>query len=232
MAGMRLAKEGLKKDNRREKIRLHESEERLRRLAENATDMIYRMSLPDGHYEYVSPASIDLFGYAPQAFYGSPLLIQKVIHPDWVDYFKEQWTKLLSGNMPPFYEYQIRHKSGEERWLHQRNDQGHITYVSPVGLKIWGGAPCEIIGSHFIELVHAAGLARGIGDFKGAPRGHNGGEQSGSRMSGWETLAALRQLSPGLPVILASGHDEGKEGEPCALCRFAVPYDADGPIPP
>jgi two-component system cell cycle sensor histidine kinase/response regulator CckA len=28
------------------------------------------------------------------------------------------------------------------------------------------------------------------------------------RMDGWETLAALRQIRPGLPVILASGHDE------------------------
>ena len=28
------------------------------------------------------------------------------------------------------------------------------------------------------------------------------------RMDGWETLSALRKLSPGIPVILASGHDE------------------------
>ena len=28
------------------------------------------------------------------------------------------------------------------------------------------------------------------------------------RMSGWDTLAALRALDPGCPVILASGYDE------------------------
>ena len=28
------------------------------------------------------------------------------------------------------------------------------------------------------------------------------------RMNGWETLAALRKLAPGLPVILASGYDQ------------------------
>ena len=28
------------------------------------------------------------------------------------------------------------------------------------------------------------------------------------RMNGWETLAALRKLAPGLPVILTSGYDE------------------------
>jgi CheY-like chemotaxis protein len=28
------------------------------------------------------------------------------------------------------------------------------------------------------------------------------------RMDGWATLAALRRLAPGIPVILASGYDE------------------------
>jgi CheY-like chemotaxis protein len=28
------------------------------------------------------------------------------------------------------------------------------------------------------------------------------------RMNGWETLTALRQLAPGLPVILLSGHSD------------------------
>ena len=30
------------------------------------------------------------------------------------------------------------------------------------------------------------------------------------RMNGWETLAALRKLAPGLPVILASGYDKAQ----------------------
>ncbi len=30
------------------------------------------------------------------------------------------------------------------------------------------------------------------------------------RMNGWETMAALRQIQPALPVILSSGHDESK----------------------
>ena len=100
---------------------LKESEEKYRRITENAKDMIYRMSLPDGNYEYVSPASLDLFGYLPEEFYESPVLIQKIIHPAWIDYFKEQWVNLLDGNMSPFYEYQISHKSGETKWMNQRN---------------------------------------------------------------------------------------------------------------
>jgi len=29
-------------------------------------------------------------------------------------------------------------------------------------------------------------------------------------MGGWETLAALRKLAPGLPVVLASGYDKAE----------------------
>ncbi len=101
--------------------KLRESEERYRFLTENARDMIYRMSLPDGRYEYVSPSSVDLFGYTPTEFYDSPKLIQEIIHPDWRKYFEEEWGKLLIGNMSPSYEYQIIHKSGNPRWLYQRN---------------------------------------------------------------------------------------------------------------
>ncbi len=100
---------------------LRESEDKYRMLTENAKDMIYRMSLPDGNYEYVSPASIDLTGYTPEAFYESPMLIQKNIHPDWVGYLREQWASLMDGKAAPFYEYQIIHKSGEVRWMNQRN---------------------------------------------------------------------------------------------------------------
>jgi PAS domain S-box-containing protein len=103
------------------RIKLRKSTNRYFRLTENARDLIYRMSFPDGVYEYVSPASVDLFGYTPTEFYASPALIQKVIHPDWHKYFEEQWARLIVGDMPPFYEYQIIHKSGETKWMHQRN---------------------------------------------------------------------------------------------------------------
>jgi len=35
------------------------------------------------------------------------------------------------------------------------------------------------------------------------------------RMNGWETMATLRDIAPGIPVILASGYDEGKVMEDC-----------------
>jgi PAS domain S-box-containing protein len=46
---------------------------------------------------------------------------QKLIHPDWVEYFKNEWKNLLDGHVAPFYEYQIIDNSGKIRWLNQRN---------------------------------------------------------------------------------------------------------------
>ena len=96
-------------------------EARYRLLAENARDMIYRMSLPDGQYEYVSSASSKLFGYTPSEFLSSPKLINNIIHPDWQEHFNEQWDQLIRGDVPHFYEYKVIHKSGEARWINQRN---------------------------------------------------------------------------------------------------------------
>lgn len=101
--------------------RIEESEARYFRLAENARDMIYRMSLPDGKYEYVSRASADITGYEPEEFYAEPMLVKRFIHPDWLHYFEVNWERMLEGDVPPIYEYQIIGKYGDVRWLNQRN---------------------------------------------------------------------------------------------------------------
>jgi PAS domain S-box-containing protein len=100
---------------------LEERESRLRRLADNAPDMIYRMSLPDGKYEYVSPAAAAITGYAPEEFYDEPCLVSRLIHPAWQEYFQQEWDALLRNQAPPSYEFQIVDKAGRTRWINQRN---------------------------------------------------------------------------------------------------------------
>ncbi|MFO1424843.1 MAG: PAS domain S-box protein [Candidatus Competibacteraceae bacterium] len=114
---------------------LRESEARFRRLAENAPDMIYRMTLPEGRYEYVSPASHPITGYAPEEFYQSPHLIQPVIHPDWRADLAEEWTELIAGRALPTYEYQIVHPSGQTKWLRQRNVLVRDEQGQPVAIE-------------------------------------------------------------------------------------------------
>jgi PAS domain S-box-containing protein len=100
---------------------LEESEKKFRRLTTNARDMIYRMSLPDGKFEYISPASVALTGYTPEEYYSDPDLLKRVFHPAWQKYFKTQWEALLRNNLPPTFEYQIIDRAGKTRWFNQRN---------------------------------------------------------------------------------------------------------------
>ena len=108
-------------ERNRVEVALKESEERYRRLVENACEAIYRMKLPSGEYEYMSPVSERIFGFTPEEFYDSPLLIKTILHPDWLNYFKEKWDRLLVGDVPDYYEYTIIDKNGNEKWLHQSN---------------------------------------------------------------------------------------------------------------
>ncbi len=39
---------------------LEKNERRFRRLLENSRDIIFRISLPDGPYEYISPAALEM----------------------------------------------------------------------------------------------------------------------------------------------------------------------------
>lgn len=102
-------------------LALVESEARYRRLTDNAQDVIFRISLPDGNVEYINPAAIDFCGYMPSDFYNDPSLVHKIIHPAWQKEFAEQLEKLIAGTPSPLNEYQIVHRSGDVRWVHQRN---------------------------------------------------------------------------------------------------------------
>ena len=114
---------------------LRESEEKYRRLAEHSPDMIYRMSLPEGRYEYVSPAATTITGYTPEDYYSYPGLAMRIIHPEWKDYFKKKWDLLKKGEADPVFEYQIINKSGNARWIHQRNMLIRDEFAHPVAFE-------------------------------------------------------------------------------------------------
>lgn len=110
---------------------LRRSEQKFRGLVEGLNEVLFRMSLPDGRYEYVSPSARHVLGYPAEAFLENPLLVKEIIHPDFSDYFREKWAALVSGNVPPTYEYKIKDPEGGERWIFQSNrgvfdDDGNI----------------------------------------------------------------------------------------------------------
>lgn len=62
---------------------LAEGEERYRRLAEKAPDLIYRYELfPERCFSYVSPAASSIVGYTPEEHYANPELGATLVHPD------------------------------------------------------------------------------------------------------------------------------------------------------
>ena len=117
--------------NRRE---LAASEQRYRRLTENARDMVFRITLPSGKYEYVSPAAYALTGFAADDFYLRPNLLRSLIDRNWLDYYDKSFDKLLRGEIDPVYEFPIINKNGERRWVHLR----------PVLVKDDRGRPCAV----------------------------------------------------------------------------------------
>jgi len=101
--------------------RLKLSEERFRRLAENNQDMIFRISLPEGKYDFVNHSCSKITGYPPQKFYEKNLFLKELIHPDWKDYFEREWQKIVNSEPIPFLEFEIIDSSGNSKWVHQSN---------------------------------------------------------------------------------------------------------------
>ena len=113
---------------------LRESQEKYRKLIEGLDEAIYRMSLPDGKYEYMSPAARKVLGYSAEEFIENPLIIKKLIHPDFAEYFKEKWADLIEGKVQSTYKYKILDPEGNERWIIQSNtgifdDSGNIIAI-------------------------------------------------------------------------------------------------------
>lgn len=97
-------------------IALRHSEERFRRLTENATDIIFTLRHdPDWRLDYVSPAVRTILGYEPDELIGQPAILKQLT--DAADP-----AKFLSGlgtvrESQFTWSTRVRHKSGKPVWL-------------------------------------------------------------------------------------------------------------------
>lgn len=108
----------------------------IRRIVENAPAVIFRFSLKTNEMEFASPGSIDLTGYTLDETRTIRNLFKKLIPDKWKDTLQSYWKDLLKGASADVIRYPIIHKSGEIRWIEQRN----------VVLRDEGGAPVGIEG--------------------------------------------------------------------------------------
>jgi len=101
---------------------LRESEDRFRRLAENAQDIIYRYEFaPRRGFTYVSPAATHITGYTPEDHYADPDLGFKLVHPDDIHMFQNA-TKPGQGSGEPLTLRWIK-RDGTVIWTEQKNIQ-------------------------------------------------------------------------------------------------------------
>ncbi len=89
-------------------------------ISQSTSDIFFRLRIPEGTYDYLSPSVERFSGYSIQEYQDNPLLIRNIVLESWQDYFNETWEELLRGEIRPEYEFQYTHKSGEVRWARQR----------------------------------------------------------------------------------------------------------------
>jgi PAS domain S-box-containing protein len=99
-------------------ISLEKSEERFRRLVENAPDVISRFEyFPKPHFAFISPVIKDLTGYSSEEFYNDPELVNSLVHPD--DRFHYDFSG-IDNTKETLLTIRWRCKNGSYIWIEQR----------------------------------------------------------------------------------------------------------------
>jgi len=128
-------------ERRRIEDALRASEERYRVLADNAEDVVYRISLDTWppSFEYVSPSIERLTGHLPSAFQARPQLLIEITHPD--------------------------DRALLERWLRsprEFTDQLLLRAVRPDGSIVWHEQRYTTITAEDGRVIAIEGIARDV----------------------------------------------------------------------
>ncbi len=113
---------------------LERNEERLRWLAENAPDIIFRYDLrPTRGFTFVSPIVEGMLGYSPEEFYLDPDMGRKITHPDDLPLLEAQ---LAANDARPLL-CRWRHKDGKWVWTEQHrahiyDDSGELAAIEGI----------------------------------------------------------------------------------------------------
>ena len=93
---------------------LRESQEKYRRVVENASEAI--LVVQDGRLVFTNPKATDISGYSAEELSGRPFA--EFIHPADRDMVAERYVKRLKGeDLPPIYTFKIVNKEGATVWV-------------------------------------------------------------------------------------------------------------------
>ncbi len=112
-----------------------DSSARFFRIATRSRDIIFRVGLPSGTLEYVSPAVEAVFGIPQHELYRSPHFLRGILAPGREAEFDRIWRMLLAGHAPQQLEYQIVTPDGEWRTINQRSVLVHDAAGKVVALE-------------------------------------------------------------------------------------------------
>ncbi len=98
-------------ERKRAEEEIRRSEERYRRLVENAPEVIYCVAKESGAFTAINPAFEKITGWSVNDWIGKSFV--PLIHPDDVPLAKERFFKVIEGSPMPPAEMRILSKSGE-----------------------------------------------------------------------------------------------------------------------
>jgi len=109
---------------KRAEATLRESEARFRAVLDNSRDVLYRLDLRTGHYDYISPAVEALVGYTPEEIMAlGSQAGATLIHPDDFPVLRGLPDR-ADGDIQVDLAYRQRTKDGDWRWF-----SNHVTQV-------------------------------------------------------------------------------------------------------
>ncbi|MHA1307615.1 MAG: PAS domain S-box protein [Candidatus Heimdallarchaeota archaeon] len=111
-------------EERDQKLQLQKTISELQEIYQKVAERVrgfLKMDLPSGKFSIVDKFIEELSGYPAKDWYGIPNFIQKIIHPDYLEYYNENFKRLQKGFVPKMLEYKINRQDGEERWWLQFN---------------------------------------------------------------------------------------------------------------
>jgi len=116
----------------------HQSDERYRLLATNATDMIIRLAL-DGTIIDASPSSFNLSGYPPAELIGRHA--REFVHPDDMEVLYRVEAAILDRPAAQTMEWRLVRKDGRSVWVETttqavRDSEGTVTEFVAVGRDV------------------------------------------------------------------------------------------------